>query len=125
MLLFYGQGCYHKKQALIAHLRSLKNIFIIPSRDNKLITFYIPLHALFLLLYLGFLIGSSNLGSLSITSQVLKYSKNDFQQIFKMVIEARVLTPKTFDKSQKRFFKAKVLDIYWNKSHIDCYNFIE
>lgn len=41
-----------------------------------------------------------------------------------MVLEVKTSTSKTFDEPQKSPFKAKILDVYWNKSYIDDYNFI-
>lgn len=84
----------HKEQALIVHLRPLKDTSIALYKNNKPITSYTPSWASFL----GPFSGSSNPGPLSATSQVPKYSKDDFQRIFITVLEAKASILKSFDK---------------------------
>lgn len=64
----------HKEQALIVHLRPLKDTFIALYKNNEPITSYTPSWASFL----GLFSGSLNPEPLFATSQVLKYSKDDF-----------------------------------------------
>ena len=57
-----------------------------------------------------------------------KYSKKDFQQIFKTVLEFRTsppaLQPLIFpDKPYKRPLKARFPDLYCGRCYMECYNF--
>lgn len=67
----------------------------------------------------------SNPKSTSAIFLIPKYTKNNLQQILKIVLEFRTsVTLKNFDKTQKRLFKARPLNVYKNKFYIDCYNLI-
>lgn len=60
--------------------------------------------------------------------QVSKYTKDNLQQIFKMVLEAKTSTYSqdwgTSEDSPDWALQPQALDIYKNKSYIDYYNFI-
>ena len=58
----------------------------------------------------------------SIGPLVAKYTKEDLQQILKAVLEAQV--PASNEPCEK-LLKAKSLDVYRGKSHIECYNFCQ
>lgn len=57
------------------------------------------------------------------TSTVCKYIKKDLQRILKTVLEVQAPTAskEPWDKS----LKARSLDIYCEKFHIECYNFYQ
>lgn len=64
-----------------------------------------------------------------VLSQVLKYTKDNLLQIFKIVWEAQSFTAYshdwiTFKALPKRDFKPRTPDVYKGKSHIDCHKFI-
>lgn len=64
--------------------------------------------------------------SKSVILQVPKYTKNDPQQIFKTVLEARLfIAGKDSDEPQEQTFKPWGLDIYRNKFYIDYYGVIQ
>lgn len=69
-------------------------------------------------------------------SNVPKYSKQDLQWILKMVLEGKIHTlalgptsapqPIAFpDEPFDRPLKAKSLDLYYGKFHMECYNFCQ
>ena len=63
-------------------------------------------------------------------TSVLKYSKNDLQKIFKAVLEAQApaSTPalaSVVSEVPREKLKARSLDVYRGKSHMDCYNFCQ
>lgn len=92
------------------HLRSLRDIFIASNKNNKPTVSYVPLNAPFWLP-----IGSSNLRPYFTTLQAPKYSKNNLQQIFKIVLEAGAPVLKMVKEPQKRIFEIKAPNIYRNK----------
>ena len=68
----------------------------------------------------------------SANSSVVKYLKDDFQRIFRIVLESRlvasILAPATAphykgpcERSQKAWFPG----IYWDKTHLEFYNFFQ
>ena len=59
-----------------------------------------------------------------------KYFENDLQQIFKAVLEARALAlapapALVVSEVFREKLKARSLDLYCGKFHIDCYNFCQ
>lgn len=56
------------------------------------------------------------------------YTKNNLKQILRTVLETQPSTCRqawrTSENLPERAFKPKALDVYKNRSHIDCYNFI-
>ena len=55
-----------------------------------------------------------------------KYSAEDLQQIFKTVLEAKAPTPAFQpDGPWEKLFKAQVPDLYYRKTHMECYNFCQ
>ena len=69
--------------------------------------------------------------SSAIATNISKYSKDDLQQIFKTVLEAQTPAPTptpaltASEEPQDKLLKARSLDVYCEKSHIDCYNFYQ
>ena len=67
-------------------------------------------------------------------TSISKYSEDDLQRIFKAVLEAQApapapaptptLAPVIFEMPREKL-KARSLDVYCGKSHIDCYNFCQ
>ena len=55
-------------------------------------------------------------------SLVAKYTEKDLQKILRIVLKARA--PPS-DGTRKKLLKARSLDIYCGKSHIECYNFCQ
>lgn len=59
---------------------------------------------------------------------ISKYTKKNLYRIFKTVLEAPSLAfapasaPATFEELQDKPLKARCLDVYCRKSHINCYN---
>lgn len=89
---------------------------MVPSVDNKSIRSSASLNTF---------INSSNLAPIPATLQVLKYTKNNLEQIFKTVLESRTPALKKFDKPQEKPLKAKVPDVYRSKFYKDYYNFFQ
>lgn len=62
-------------------------------------------------------------------SQVLLYIKDDFKQMFKIILEVQPLTHgqdwRISEDSPEWALKPRALDVYKNKLHIDFYNFIQ
>ena len=63
-------------------------------------------------------------------TNVPKYSKDDLQRIFKTVLEARAPAPTStpapvVSEVPQDKLKARSLNIYCEKSHMDCYNFCQ
>ena len=59
-----------------------------------------------------------------------KYSKDDLQRIFKAVLEAQAPAPApvpvlVVSEVSREKMKARSLDVYCGKSHMDCYNFCQ
>ena len=59
-----------------------------------------------------------------------QYLKDDSQQIFKTVLDSRPFpAPKSafqqYKDPYKRMLKAWFLDIYWGKTHLECYKFFK
>ena len=54
----------------------------------------------------------------------LKYSEVDLMRILKIFLEIKGQKPKA-EVPRKQPLKTKVLDIYFGKSHIDCYHFCQ
>ena len=69
------------------------------------------------------------------TTDVSKYSKDDLQQIFKTVLEVQApmstsapipaLAAAAFEKPRNKPLKARSPNVYYAKSHMDCYNFCQ
>ena len=55
---------------------------------------------------------------------VFKYSKADLMRILKIFLETKGQESK-FEVPCKQLLKAKVPDVYFEKSHIDCYYFCQ
>lgn len=79
---------------------------------NTLTISILPINTLPSILFLGILL----IPSLSIA----KYTKNDLQYIFKIILDIKVLVPK---KPCKYLLKVRFLDVYHRKFYIDCYQF--
>ena len=65
-------------------------------------------------------------------TSVPKYSKDNLQRIFKAVLEAWVSAPApalasapVVSEMPREKLKARFLDVYCEKSHMDCYNFCQ
>ena len=67
-------------------------------------------------------------------TSIPKYSEDDLQWILKTILEARFLTPTPVltpapapivAKASQMKLKARFLDVYHRKFHIDCYNFCQ
>lgn len=61
-----------------------------------------------------------------LTPFIAKYTKQDLQHIFKIVLKAQafILAFITFpEDSKERFFKDCFSDVYYEKNYLDCYNF--
>lgn len=57
---------------------------------------------------------------------IAKYMEQDLQHILKIVINARAPVPASApapERPRKRSLKARFFDVYYGKSHIDCYYF--
>ena len=54
----------------------------------------------------------------------LKYSKAHLMRILKIFLETKGQEPKA-EVPRKRPLKAKVPDVYFGKSHMDCYHFCQ
>ena len=71
--------------------------------------------------------GPLGLKSPAAATNILKYSENDLQQIFKTVLEARipVPAPAASEEPRDKPLKPRFLDVYCRKSHKDYYNFCQ
>ena len=66
-------------------------------------------------------------------SSVAQYLKNDLQQILKTVLDFRPFVPllapapacQQYKSLYKRLLKAEFLDVYWDTTHLKCYNFFQ
>ena len=61
-------------------------------------------------------------------TSIPKYSKDDLQRTVKTVLEARVPAPAQAPivaEALREKLKARSLDVYCRKSHMDCYNFCQ
>ena len=65
-------------------------------------------------------------------SSVIRYSEDDFQRILRIVLDSRpfasVLAPAAaphYEGPRERPLKAWFPDIYWSKTHLECYNFFQ
>ena len=65
---------------------------------------------------------------------VIEYLKDDLQRIFKTVLDFESLAPVPtpivaaapyYEGPRERLLKAWFLDIYWDKTHLECYNFFQ
>ena len=65
---------------------------------------------------------------------LVRYSEDDLQRIFRTVLDFRppALVPALVDvaaphyeERDERPLKARFLDIYWGKTHLKCYNFLQ
>ena len=77
--------------------------------------------------------------SSSINSSVVRYLENNLQQIVRTIFEARVLllsalapvstsvvaAASYYEGPYERLLKAWFPDIYWGKTHLECYNFFQ
>ena len=66
----------------------------------------------------------------SANSSVVRYSEDDLQWILRTVLDFRPLAPIPapsaalhYEGSPERPLKAWFPDIYWGKTHLECYNF--
>ena len=68
----------------------------------------------------------------SANSSVVRYLKDDFQRIFRIVLDFRLLAPvpapviaaaSHSEDPRERLLKAWFPDIYQGKTHLECYNF--
>ena len=64
-------------------------------------------------------------------SSVVRYSEDDFQRILRIVLDSRPLAPVPtpaalhYEGPCERLLKARFPDIYWGKTHLECYNFFQ
>ena len=68
----------------------------------------------------------------SADSFVVRYLKDDLQRIFRTVLNSRPLAPVLaptatphYKGPRERPLKAWFPDIYWDKTHLECYNFLQ
>ena len=68
--------------------------------------------------------------SSSVNSSVVRYLGDDLQLILRTVPDSRPLVPVTalasaphYKSPRERPLKARFPDIYWGKTHLECYNF--
>lgn len=68
---------------------------------------------------------SSSILELYTVLPIAKYLKNNLQYIFKTVIETKTIIAINIfaDKPCEKFLKVKFLDVYYNKTYINYYNF--
>ena len=68
----------------------------------------------------------------SADSSVVRYSEDDFQRILRTVFDSRPPAPVSalvvaaaphYKGLRKQALKVRFLDIYWDKTHLECYNF--
>ena len=66
----------------------------------------------------------------SANSSVVRYSEDDLQRILRTVLDSRPLAPipapaaaPHYESLRERPLKARFPDIYWGKTHLECYNF--
>lgn len=57
------------------------------------------------------------------TFAIPKYVEEDLQQILKIVLE--VWTLATSEEPQDKLLKARSLNVYYERSYIECYNFCQ
>ena len=55
-------------------------------------------------------------------SLATKYTEEDLQKILRTVLEAQA---PPFDGPHKKLLKTRLPDVYFSKSHIECYNFCQ
>ena len=107
MTLIQGQSCLCQERTSVALL-----YFFLPHKSE-------------------FCKQSARFSRLAIVTDVPKYIKNDLQRILKTVLEAwtpasvPAPAPATSQKFEDKLLKARFLDVYCGKSHIDCYNFCQ
>lgn len=121
MIFFHNYDRFCNNWVFVAVLKLFvyfKAIFLIPSatrKFEKFFTFAKP----------SVLLEPSALSSF-LLFLVLKYIKDDLQQILKTVIEFKFIALKKLsNRSQKRCYKTKTSYVYKSKSYIDCYNIIQ
>ena len=68
----------------------------------------------------------------SADSSVIRYSEDDLQRILKTVLDFRPIAPipasaaaPHYERPRERSLKAWFPDIYWGKTHLECYNFFQ
>ena len=70
----------------------------------------------------------------SANSFVVRYLKDDLQRILRIVLDSRspvsfpavvVVAAPHFESPRERLLKAWFSDIYWGKTHVECYNFFQ
>ena len=70
----------------------------------------------------------------SADSFVVRYLEDDLQRILRIVLDFRLLTPVSasvvatvlhYESQRERPLKAWFPDIYWGKTHLECYNFFQ
>lgn len=69
--------------------------------------------------------GPLNQGPTPAAFSVPKYSEDDLQQILKTVLESRTPARDHPNEPRKRPLKVRATDVYKDKSHMNCYNFIQ
>ena len=68
---------------------------------------------------------------ISALSSVAQYSEDDLQRIFRTVLHFRplasplVFVPQQYKGPCERPLKARFLNVYWGKTHLECYNFFQ
>lgn len=53
---------------------------------------------------------------------IAKYTKKNLQKIFKIILKTQAFL---FNRSCKKSLKARLPNIYFDKCHIECYNFYQ
>lgn len=120
--------CYRhlcKEQVSVTLSIPLRATFKVPSRESKL-TRSFALSNPSIGFFPGIFAVPSNSKPTSTSFLMPNFTKDDLQRIRKTVLESKTsITLRYFDKSQNRSFKAKALNMFKNKSHMDCNNLIQ
>lgn len=108
------QGCSHKNKASITLFNRSINYNSSKEMDNLSAPPLYPKKLDFALEASVFLGLFAPLGPSTVLSLVPKYSENDLQQVFKVVLEAltTTITASLIESSQERFLKTRFLDVY-------------
>ena len=70
----------------------------------------------------------------SANSSVVRYLEDDLQRILRTVLDSKLPTPVPapivatalhYEGPRERLLKARFLDVYWGKTHMECYNFFQ
>ena len=109
MTLIRGRSHFHKKCSFVTFFDS----FSLLQLDKKLFDQLVgPPRANLLIVVI-----------LATALFIPKYTKKELLQIFETVLEAWAST--TFKKFWNKPLKAHSLDMYYEKSHMECYNFYQ